>query len=140
MLISLCAFSIVSLTGCATWNKLFGGNKAEFQEPMASANDYGTSMDRYEEPAQQATDVASRYEETPRSYDPYPTYGSQTTPTAVPLTSTNTRYHTVTKSDTLYKLARTYYHDAARWKDIYKANPEISDPNRIFVGQKILIP
>jgi len=51
------------------------------------------------------------------------------------------QYHTVAKSDTLYSLARAYYGDARRWKDIYEANrAEVSDPNKIFVGQRLIIP
>ena|SRR3990172_4972846 len=49
--------------------------------------------------------------------------------------------HTVQKGDTLYKLARTYYNDQSRWKDIYAANrAEIGDPNQIRVGQRLTIP
>lgn len=51
------------------------------------------------------------------------------------------RYHTVAKKDTLYAIARTYYGDYHRWKDIYEANRStISDPNKIRVGQRLLIP
>ena len=51
------------------------------------------------------------------------------------------RYHTVVKKDTLYALARMYYGDQRRWKDIYEANRStISDPNKIRVGQRLLIP
>ena len=51
------------------------------------------------------------------------------------------RYHTVAKKDTLYAIARSYYGDHRRWKDIYEANrSDISDPNRIRVGQRLLIP
>jgi nucleoid-associated protein YgaU len=51
------------------------------------------------------------------------------------------RYHTVVKNDTLYGIARTYYGDQGKWKDIFEANRgEITDPNRIRVGQRLLIP
>ena len=86
------------------------------------------------------------------SYTPetYPSYGSQTAvedtyqPTMSIPTSTaapETRYHTVVRHDTLYSLARSYYGDQHRWKDIYTANQhELSDPNRIRVGQRLVIP
>jgi nucleoid-associated protein YgaU len=49
--------------------------------------------------------------------------------------------HTVQKGETLYKIARSYYNDQSRWKDIYAANrAEIGDPNRIRVGQRLTIP
>jgi len=51
------------------------------------------------------------------------------------------RFHTVQKKDTLYSLARQYYGDQSRWKDIYQANrSDISDPNKIRVGQRLAIP
>lgn len=51
------------------------------------------------------------------------------------------RYHTVQKKETLYSIARQYYGDQAKWKDIYQANhSDISDPNKIRVGQRLVIP
>jgi len=51
------------------------------------------------------------------------------------------RFHTVQKKDTLYSIARQYYGDQAKWKDIYQANRnDISDPNKIRVGQRLAIP
>jgi len=80
----------------------------------------------------------------------YPDYNSQAMaqetyePSTVMPASTmpaDARYHTVVRHDTLYSLARSYYGDHRRWKDIYKANQsEISDPNRIRVGQRLMIP
>lgn len=83
-----------------------------------------------------------------------PTYGSPvamepaTAPTTYPVAVTSvidapvgTREHTVVKKDTLFGLARQYYGDASRWKDIYRANAgTISDPNRIRVGDRLVIP
>lgn len=55
--------------------------------------------------------------------------------------ATGGRTHTVQKGDTLYKLARQYYNDQARWKDIYEANrAEMGSPNQIRVGQRLVIP
>ncbi len=52
-----------------------------------------------------------------------------------------TQFHMVTKGDTLYALARRYYSDQRRWKDIYQANlDQIRNPNSIHVGQRLLIP
>ena len=81
------------------------------------------------------------------SYDPYvadvtpaPTYTEPAAP-LLAATSQAARYHTVAKHDTLYSLARKYYSDQRRWKDIYEANrSEVSDPNRIYVGQRLVIP
>lgn len=49
--------------------------------------------------------------------------------------------HVVAKGDTLYKLARQYYSDQSRWKDIYEANRNvIPNPNMLKVGQQLVIP
>lgn len=55
--------------------------------------------------------------------------------------SSGPRYHTVSKQDTLYSLARQYYGDQAKWRDIYNANrTAIPDANKIRVGQRLVIP
>lgn len=51
------------------------------------------------------------------------------------------RYHTVVRKDTLYGLARAYYGDQSRWKDIFTANRStIEDPDKIWVGARLIIP
>ncbi len=55
--------------------------------------------------------------------------------------ATGVRTHTVQKGDTLYKLARTYYTDQSKWRDIWKANRgRLSDANKLEVGQTLVIP
>lgn len=49
------------------------------------------------------------------------------------------RYHTVVKGDTLWAIAQRYYGNGSRYPEIAKAN-NISNPNIINVGQKLLIP
>ena len=46
----------------------------------------------------------------------------------------------VKKGDTLGKLAKRAYGNVMEYKRIYKANPEIKRPDRIYIGQKIRIP
>lgn len=73
-----------------------------------------------------------------KDYGYQPTAGGAYDPAA---SAGGSRYHTVQKKDTLYSLARQYYGDAKRWRDIYEANrAEIGDPNRIKVGQRLVIP
>jgi nucleoid-associated protein YgaU len=49
--------------------------------------------------------------------------------------------HTVAKGDSLYSIARSYYGNQSKWKTIYEANRDrISDPNRIRVGEQLIIP
>ncbi len=127
----LAAVSLVLvLSGCA----LFQKKQPVQQEPALG------SLDDYSAIVQEPVSTAS---------DPYPTFQPTVTMTGDPTPtdfglSTDTglaQYHTVTKGDTLYALARHYYSNQRRWKEIYEANRgSISDPNRIHVGQRLVIP
>jgi nucleoid-associated protein YgaU len=46
----------------------------------------------------------------------------------------------VEKGDTLTKIAQSQYRRATAWRCIVQANPEITDPNRIYEGQQLLLP
>jgi nucleoid-associated protein YgaU len=46
----------------------------------------------------------------------------------------------VRKGDTLGKIAKRAYGDAMEYRRIYEANPEVTNPNRIYIGQKLRIP
>jgi hypothetical protein len=46
----------------------------------------------------------------------------------------------VEKGDTLTKIAKSQFRRAATWRCIAQANPEITDPNRIYEGQQLLLP
>jgi nucleoid-associated protein YgaU len=49
--------------------------------------------------------------------------------------------HTTTKSDTLTALARRYYGDGERWRDIHEANEKlIPNPDRLPLGVELIIP
>ena len=51
------------------------------------------------------------------------------------------RIYTVQAGDTLGKIAVKFYEDGSRWTEIFEANKDqISDPNVIEVGQKLVIP
>jgi nucleoid-associated protein YgaU len=47
---------------------------------------------------------------------------------------------TVKQGDTLSRIARSTYGRAAAWRCIAQANPEIADVNRIYEGQRLLLP
>jgi len=49
------------------------------------------------------------------------------------------RTHTVAKGDNLWNIAAKYLGDGKRYRDIVKVNPNMN-PNRINVGDKIIIP
>jgi nucleoid-associated protein YgaU len=46
----------------------------------------------------------------------------------------------VEKGDTLTKIAQSQYRRATAWRCIVQANPEITEPNRIYEGQQLLLP
>ena len=46
----------------------------------------------------------------------------------------------VKKGDTLWALAKYYYGDGSKYKLIASANPQIINPNLIYVGQVLVIP
>lgn len=110
-----------------------------FKKPdlIASSN---AAIDPYTSPV-----VQPEYQ--PQTFPVYdsPTVTEQMGGTSMPLTSQTfesaTRHHLVVRKDTLFSLARMYYSDASRWKDIYRANMStISDPNKISVGDSLVIP
>jgi nucleoid-associated protein YgaU len=47
---------------------------------------------------------------------------------------------TVQLGDSLSKIARATYGQASSWPCIAHANVNISDPNRIFIGQSLILP
>lgn len=49
------------------------------------------------------------------------------------------RYYTVIRGDTLWGIAKKYYNDGSKYPVIAKAN-NIANPDKIYVGQKLLIP
>jgi len=49
--------------------------------------------------------------------------------------------YTVQKGDSLSKIAKKYFGDVNQWHKIFDANRnQISDPDKIQVGQKLIIP
>lgn len=118
---------IVSVSGCG----LFTKKKTTVQTTDASTDMYASST--YGEPMAES-DPYQPYTPPATEERSYPTTGGAQESWAG-------QYHTVAKKDTLYRLARMYYNDEARWKDIYDANrTEISNPDNIYVGQRLLIP
>jgi len=62
------------------------------------------------------------------------------TPPAAPV-KPETRFYTIQKGDTLWKIAAAALGKGARYPEIFEANREvILDPDKIFPGQKIRIP
>jgi LysM repeat protein len=56
-------------------------------------------------------------------------------------TTARSTYYSVRSGDTLSEIANSYYHNAGDWQYLYHENDKtVSDPNLIFVGQRLLIP
>jgi nucleoid-associated protein YgaU len=104
------------------------------QEGQEAAADYGFD---YTEPAD------TGYKATP-TYDNYAATGADgglttegDTQTATPA---GTRVHVVQPKETLSSIALKYY-GRRNWRKIYEANKDqISDPNVIHPGMKLIIP
>ena len=63
------------------------------------------------------------------------------TPAAPAASPDYSQYHVVVAGDTLGKIAKKYYGDAALYMNIFDANKDqLKDPNKINVGQKLRIP
>lgn len=100
---------------------------------------------------QQTSMVDMRYDtlapasESAESYESYDYDDASVDQTAAPnvrASGTQGDVYVVKPKDTLYSIARARYNgDHTKWKLIYEANRErISDPNRIYVGMKLIIP
>ncbi len=62
-------------------------------------------------------------------------------PADEPLVPSGARTHVVRKGETLYELARRYYANQSRWRDIWQANrSQLPDPNKLRVGMELVIP
>ena len=54
---------------------------------------------------------------------------------------TASQFHDVVSGDTLSAISKKYYGDANKYNVIFEANkPMLSDPNKIYPGQKLRIP
>jgi 5'-nucleotidase len=49
------------------------------------------------------------------------------------------RTHTIARGETLWRIARKYYGDGAKWRMIAEYN-NIPDPNKLVIGQKLTLP
>jgi 5'-nucleotidase len=126
---------------------LFAGCENNNQQPAARSEEpytpSYTSLDALD--AAPAADTNYEPSPAPTAAAPGPTYQANAPapshPADEPLTPIGGQVYTVQKGDTLYKLARQFYSDQARWRDIWEANRNrISDPDQIAVGMKLIIP
>lgn len=51
------------------------------------------------------------------------------------------RFHIVRRGETLSRISLTYYGSAGQWRKIFEANRQtIEDPDKLTLGQKLIIP
>jgi nucleoid-associated protein YgaU len=115
--------TLVWLAGCQEPQNDEDLQEPEAQSAMMEADYYTT------DPAATTTDDSFAQ-----------TYPAETTTLSQTPTDSGS-LHVVVKGDTLFGLARQYYSDERRWKDIWEANRQaVPNPDVIHVGQKLVIP
>ncbi len=149
--VSLTLFVMISISGCSLFRKkppetgasALGG--ADTYIPPVDESAYGVDpYAAYGSPTQVASNAP--VERAFQSEEPvYDSVGSTFEPIEQPAERSSGyragRFHTVVKRDTLFGLARMYYGDQRRWKDIYEANRSVlRDPDMIRIGQRLAIP
>ncbi len=83
--------------------------------------------------------VAEPFPADPPAHEVQPEPRSEPQPIDVVPSEVRRTYHVMKRGDTLYSLAREYYGDAKRWREIARAN-NIQDPNDIPIGKRLVIP
>jgi len=66
--------------------------------------------------------------------------GAGAAPNDEVLSPSGGRTYVVQKGDTLSSISRKFYGDSKRWKDIYNANKQLTNPNKVPVGARLAIP
>ena len=137
--LSVSLFLALATSGCATSNKL-SARKAPAPSALGSADLYVPAAVF----STRATPEYTAYTPPAETEPSMPRVVAADPTTGVVLEArgdTGSRMHIVARKETLYSLARQYYGDHHRWKDIFEANrSSLRDPNRIFVGQRLAIP
>jgi nucleoid-associated protein YgaU len=128
----LLSLGALALAGCQNQN----------QEPAARSEEPYTpsyaSLDALE-----ATPVADPTTDVAPPGEPLADTGApaQADQLDEPLSPAGGQVYTVQKGDTLYELARRFYNDQARWREIWEANKNrLADPDKLQVGMKLIIP
>lgn len=133
------------LLGCQKPNAAQTARQEEaYTPPAAPAESSLDRMDAAGTGERYPADSSGGYDAAADSSYAYNTTSGGTTaaPADEPLTpSTGGRTYVVQRGDTLYSIARRFYQDQSRWRDIWTANQtRVPDPNRLEVGTKLIIP
>lgn len=77
---------------------------------------------------------------TPEPVDDDPAPPSPAPSPPAPAPSPSVVEHVVKRGEGFYAIARQYYGDGSRWKEIHAANPQVRDPNALAAGTVLKIP
>lgn len=93
------------------------------------------------EPAPQTTTDVIYVEPEPATNYQQQQPAAQSTPdyNTTPAPAAGGQTYTVQKGDTLWSIAKSYYGDGQKWRDIVNANPGLN-PKKLRVGQQITLP
>lgn len=126
----LLGLSVLLLSGCQSKSQQPAAHQEEPYTPGYTTLD---TMD-----AAPASDTATTYEPPPAETTMLDSTGGTSDEILAPVGG---RVYVVQKGDTLFKLARRFYNDQARWRDIWEANKtRVPDPDKLQTGMKLIIP
>lgn len=107
------------------------------EEPYRPLDTYDRGTTHTQTDPIYAEDAAAVDPAAPALTEPAP----DTTDDQILIPADGGQVHLVQRGDTLYKLARQYYNDQNKWKEIWEANrARLADPNKLRVGMKLIIP
>ena len=125
------------LIGCENKNEQPAAHQEEPYTPKYTsldALDAAPASEATAQPEPDATELSGTAEATDTD-EPIATDSDEI------LTPVGGEVYVVQKGDTLYRLARRFYNDQSRWREIWEANrTRLPDPNKLPVGMKLIIP
>jgi nucleoid-associated protein YgaU len=149
--VALFALAMLVFTGCADKN---AETQTDDTQPYGETQTYGASDQPYEPApgymnysgtpgntsgAGSPSDSSTTRRQTPMNPRSAASDSEGASEDEV-LSPASGRTYTVQKGDTLSSIARKFYGDQKRWKDIYSANKSLADPNKLAVGTRLVIP
>lgn len=134
--LSMVMAAALTLTACQNKDQQ---TEARVEEPYTPLEQMEAEPASAALPADPYTDYATAY--PPPATNSEPAFRDQPAATDEILTPAGGQTYTVRKGDTLYGLARRFYSDQSKWKDIWEANrAQIKSPDRLSVGMNLIIP
>lgn len=143
-------FVAALLTACSSQNKTDSAHVEEpytpsTTTPYGSDPAYTANTGAYDTASSGGSNYSSldSMEQTPAPASAAPansaTYGSSSGDQT--LAPSSGRTYVVAKGDTFYKLARQFYSNQSRWRDIWNANKSrVPNPDHLPIGTKLIIP